>query len=316
MATSWLRRGWLLAACASVLLAACGGGGVDSQFTPDRVVAFGDAFGDLGQNGARYTVNDGSTNNWTQFVAQGYGRTLVASNAGGQSYAQGSARVAAQPDAGGNAATPTVTAQIDAFLAAGGPASGDLVLLSGGIADVIVQARAVLDGTLSEEAARLAVEEAGRAYGAQVRRLVNAGATHVVVAGSYNLGRSPWARQTGREGLFESLSGRFNDQLLVSIVDLGNRVLYVDAALFFNLVTGNPSSQNLSDGQTPVCTSIDPGPGIGTGSNEVNSNRCTPATILAGADYGQYLFADRVYPTPRGHQLFGDYAHGRIKDRW
>jgi outer membrane lipase/esterase len=62
---------------------------------------------------------------------------------------------------------------------------------------------------------------------------------------------------------------------------------------------------------------VDPGPGIGIGSGQVNSNLCTPSTIAAGREeYTTYLFADPVYPTPRGHQLFGDYAYDRIRNRF
>ena len=52
------------------------------------------------------------------------------------------------------------------------------------------------------------------------------------------------------------------------------------------------------------------------GNGEVNSKLCTPATIAAGVDYTTYLWADRVYPTPRGQQLFGDYARGLLTKRW
>lgn len=316
MATQWLRRGWLLAACASVLLAACGGGGVESQFSPERVVAFGDGMADLGQNGRRYTVNDGSGNNWTEYVANQYDRSLAPRSAGGNSYAWGNARIREKPDAAGNAATPTVAEQVDAFLAGDAPLSGDLVLFSGGVSDVIVQAKAVLDGTSDREQAVERIGQAGRDYAAQVRRIVDAGATHVVVSGPYHLGRSPWAKQTSQEGLLDDLSSRFNAQLLVALVDLGDRVLYVDAALYFNLLEAESGSNELSDTGNPVCTSVDPGPGIGTGNGEVNSNLCTPATVRDEFPYLEYLFADRVYPAPKGHSLFGDYAHGRIRERW
>lgn len=319
MATQWLRRAWLLAACASgLLLASCGGGDIESQLSPSRVIAFGDAMGDLGQNGARYTVNDGSVNNWTQFVAVAFGRTLGPSSAGGLSYATGNARVRAKPDAAGNAATPTVQEQVSSFLAAGRPAENDLVLVSAGTSDVIAEAQAVLAGAQTQDQMLANLGQAGRDLGAEVRRLVEAGARHVVVAGPYNLGRSPWAAQAGQTGLLEAASSRFSQQLLVSLVDYGASVLYVDAPLYFNQVTGSPSSAsyNLSDASTIVCTSVDPGPGIGTGAGQVNSNLCTPATVAAGVDTNRFLFADRVYPTPRGHQLFGDYAYGRIRDRW
>ncbi len=319
MATQWLRRAFLLAACASgLLLASCGGGSgnVDSQFIPTRVLAFGDSFADLGQNGARYTVNDGTLNNWSEFVASSYSRTLSATSRGGLSYATGNARITAKPDAAGNSTTRTVKEQVDAFLATGAPTAGDLIIFGGGTADVIVQTQAVIAGSQTEAQALEAVTQAGRDYGAQVRRLVDAGATHVLVVGTYNLGRSPWAVELKRELLMQNVSGRFNDQLLVSIVDLGAKVLYADAALYYNLVTAAPNGYGLDNANRPVCISVDPGPGIGTGNNQVNSNLCTPATVLPGANPLRYLFADRVYPTPRGHTLFGDYAIGRLRSRF
>ncbi|MDB5899430.1 MAG: family lipase [Ramlibacter sp.] len=319
MATQWLRRALLLAASASaLLLAACGGGSVESQLAPARVIAFGDAMGDVGQNGRRYTVNDGSVNNWTQFVAQSYGRTITSASAGGTSYATGNARVTVKPDAAGNTATLTVTEQVTAFLASGKPDANDLVLVSAGTSDVIAEAQAVIAGTQSRDQMLVNLGNAGRELGAQVRRLVAAGATHVVVVGPFNLGRTPWALETNQADLLTAASGRFDDQLLVSMVDLGTNVLYVDAQLYFNLVVANYTSgaYNLSDVTHKACTSVDPGPGIGTGAGQVNSNLCTPATVLPGIDYSRYLYADRVYITPRAHQLFGDYAYGRIKERF
>lgn len=319
MATQWLRRGWL-AACASVLLlASCGGGDIVDPFTPSRIVAFGDAMGDVGQNGARYTVNDGTINVWTEYVAAQYGLTLEPSSSGGFGYATGNARVLAKPDAAGNNATPTVKEQIDAFLATGTLSDEDMILVSAGTSDVIAEVQAVLTDAQDEQEMLAAVEKAGRDLGTQVRRLVDAGAEHVIVAGPYNLGRSPWAFETGRAELLERASTRFNQQFLVSVVDLGESVLYVDAALFFNLVTGSPTGYDLAETapSVSVCTSVDPGPGIGTGAGEVNSNLCTPDTLAAGREqYAFFLFADRVYPTPRGHLLFGDYASGRIKERF
>jgi phospholipase/lecithinase/hemolysin len=125
---------------------------------------------------------------------------------------------------------------------------------------------------------------------------------------------------SGNTGVNEPRS--FDERLLVSMVDLGADVLYVDAPFEFNLITSNPGASdfNLTNATNVVCTTVDPGPGIGTGTNQVNSNRqpgpCTPSTITAGADYTKFLFADRVYPTPRGHTIFGDFALNRIKERW
>lgn len=317
MATPWLRRGWLLAACAaSLLLAACGSGSIDSQLKPTRIVAFGDGFADAGQTGAKYTVNDSSVNNWPQFVATSFLLPLTPSASGGLNYAWGNARVAAKPDAAGGTATLTVQEQVDAFLASNAFTSGDLVLVGAGVSDVVAEAQAAITGAQTRTQMLANLGQAGRDLGAQVRRLVKAGATHVLVTGTYNLGRSPWAVDTKQEALLLEASTIFNDQFLVSVVDLGANVLYVDAALQLNLVTASPATYSLTNSVAAVCTSMDAGAGIGTGAGQVNARLCTPNTVLSGADYNYYLFADRVYLTPTGHRLLGDYAYARLRQRW
>jgi phospholipase/lecithinase/hemolysin len=313
-----LRRAALAAAvCVATLLSACGGGQTVSAFTPSRVVAFGDASVDLGQvGGARYSINGTGGQVWTERLASRFNLGLTTAAAGGTSYATGSARVVATPDAAGNAAVPTVADQISTFLAAGAPASGDLIVVSAGTGDVIAQMAGVTAGTQTSAQAQSNLEQAGRDLGAQVRRLVNAGALHVVVVGPYNLGRSPWAVTTNQTSLLQTLSSRFNEAMLVSIVDLGAKVLYVDAALHFNLVTSNPQAYNLTNNTTPVCTSVDPGAGIGIGAGQVNSALCTGNTLAAGLDPGVAVFADPVYFTPAAHVSFGDNAWTRVRSRW
>jgi len=318
MSRNWLRRGVLMAACAaSLLLAACGSSTTESQLTPARVVAFGDGFADLGQAGNRYTVNDGLINVWTEHVAFAFALPLAPVSKGGTSYAVGHARVAAKPDDVGNNATPTVTEQIDTFLATGTIGPNDLFIINAGTSDLIAEGAKLAKGSQTADQMVANARQAGKDLAGQVRRLVNAGAKFVVLAGPYNLGRSPWAAATGLKTQMETASGRFNDDMLISIVDLGANVLYVDAALQYNLMTAQPASYELTDVVTPVCTSVDPGPGIGIGAGEVNSSLCTPSTVLAGVtDYNAFLFADKVYPTPRGHAKFGEYAYSRIRARW
>jgi outer membrane lipase/esterase len=317
MSCNWMRRALLaLVPASALLLAACGSGTIESQLQPSRVVAFGDGLGDLGQGGSRYTVNDSTVNVWSENVAFGFGLPLVKAAAGGTSYAAGNARVNSKPDAAGSSATLTVTEQVDSFLAGNSFGANDLVIIQGGISDIVAETAQLNAGTQTSDQLVADVKQAGRDLGAQVRRLVQAGATHVVVTGTYDLGKSPWAIATGQASLLSDASTKFNTELLVSIVDLGANVLYVDAALLFNLMTSSPASYTLANAADPVCTSIDPGPGIGTGAGQVNSALCTPTTIVSGVDYGVYLFADRLYPTPSGHRKLGDYAFQRIRSRW
>ena len=271
MAANWMRRTVLVAACASAaLLAACGSSTTESAITPDRFIAFGDANSDVGQKGTRYTVNDGSVNNWTLQVTANYGKPLTPVSAGGLSYAVGNARIKAKPDATGDASTPTVTEQIDTFLA-------------------------------------------GEDMAAQVRRLVNAGAKYVVVTGTYDLSKTPWAKAIGRESLLHDASSRFNDGLLVNIVDLGANVLYIDLAYYVNVYTGAPGNYGFNNATDAVCTSVDATNGIGIGAGQVNSALCTPSTLLSGASQDSYVFADRVYMTPLAHRQFGTYAYDRLR---
>jgi outer membrane lipase/esterase len=318
MAFQGLRRTLLVAACAgAALLAACGGGSVESQFTPARIVVFGDGFADLGQvGGRRYTVNDGTVNVWTQQLASRYGVSLAAAASGGSSYATGSARVLAKPDAAGSASTPSVKEQIDNFLASGGLRSTDLVVVSAGTADVVAEGSLAISGAQSSGTALANVSQAGADLGAQVRRLVTAGAQHVLVVGTYNLGRSPWALASAQVGPLTDYSSRFNESFLISVVDLGKNVLYADSAFYFNLVTSSPSSYSMDNATAAVCTSVDAGAGIGIGAGQVNSALCNTSTLVGGANYNRFVFADLVYTTPEANRQFGNYAFDKIRQRW
>lgn len=317
MAANWMRRTVLVAACASaLLLAACGSSTTESAITPDRFITFGDAYSDIGQKGSRYTVNNDTVNNWTLQLASHYQKTLAPVSAGGLSYAQGNARIAAQPDAAGDATTPTITAQIDRFLASQTFAPNDIVLLNGGISDLIVGMAAVRAGTLSAADYVAQARQNGKDLAAQILRLVNAGAPHVVVSGSYDLGKTPWAIAIGQETLLSEASSRFNEALLVAINDLGAHVLYIDSAYYVNLYTSAPSSFSFSYPKTAVCTSVDAGNGIGTGTGQVNSALCTPSTLLAGGDVNLYVFADNVYLSPSAHRQLGTYAYDKLRARW
>lgn len=319
MAVNWLRRSVLAAAgvSAALLLAGCGSSTIESALKPQRMIAFGDGFSDIGQvGGARYTINDGSVNNWTLQLAATYGLALTPASAGGTSYAQGNARVATHPDAAGNASTPTLTEQIDQFLARSSFNASDVVLVSAGASDIVAHMAAVQAGTQTAAQMLEQAQQDGRALGAQISRTVAAGAQYVVVAGTYNLGRSPWAKAIGQEELLTQASSKFNEAFLVSIVDQGAKVLYIDAAYYFNLLTASPGSYSFDNASTPVCTAVDAGPGIGIGAGQLNSALCNQNTLLAGANSARYVFADALYFTPAAQRLFGTYAYDRLHARW
>lgn len=315
MAFQWMRRALLALAPAALLaLAACGSGTIESQFRPSRVVVFGDAMSDLGNTGGRFTVNDGASL-WVQGVAAGYGLTVDKSASGGTDYATGNARVTLQPDAAGGSA-PTIQQQIDTFLASNTLGAGDLVVIQGGFADIIVQMQAFRAGTITSDQLIANAKQAGQDLAAQAQRLVAAGASHVVVLGVYDMGKTPWAAAIGQQSLLSTASTSFNNAALVALVNQGKNMLFIDQALLFNLMANNPTVYGFVDSTTFVCNVKDEGPGIGIGNNEVNSKLCTTSTIATGLTYTQHMWADAVYPNTPVHSQLSNYAFNLIHNRW
>lgn len=314
MAANWMRRTALVAACASAaLLAACGSSSIESALKPEQLITFGDGYSFVREQ--RYTVNNGTVNNWTLQLLDHYQKSGSATG-GLVSFAEGNTRIAQHPDAAGNATTPTITEQVDRFLAMGTPKPNDLLLLNGGISDLIVGMAAVRAGTQTPDQFVANARLNGQALAAQVRRLVAAGASHIAVTGTYDLGKTPWAKSIGQEALLSQASSRFNEALLVALNDQSQHVLYVDAAYYVNLYESTPSSFSFNNATTPVCTSVDAGNGIGIGQGQVNSALCTSATLLPGADADRYVFADAVYLTPSAHRQLGTYAYDKLRARW
>ncbi len=288
------RRALLALACATMaLLGACSSSEIVDPFTPTRILSVGDGFSDLGQDGKRYTVNDGSLNIWTQYMAALYGLPLVASDQGGLSYARGDALVSSGPN--------SIVAQVDKLLAANKFVAGDLVVVNGGVADIVTTA-ARTDITYDQKVASL--NAAGLAMAAQVNRIVQAGATHILASGVWPLGQTPLGTETGQVTNLNNLTLAFNNAFKIGMVNLGANVLWLDTATYYNNVYFNPTAYPpLTNTVTKACTTV-------------LVTDCTPATITPGFDYNTLLFANGVYPTPSGHRLLGSFAQIQVANRW
>ncbi|NMM82508.1 GDSL family lipase [Acidovorax sp. SRB_14] len=310
MAANWMRRTVLVAACASAaLLAACGSSTIESALTPDRFVALGGALNDLGKQGSS------NPNNWAQQLASRYDNAIPPVALGSQSVAPGNARITAKPDAVGNASTLTLEEQINQ-IPAGSLGADNLVFISAGISDLIAGMAAVHAEKLTRPEMVAVARKAGQDLAMQVRRLVNAGAKHVVVTGTYDLGKTPWATDIDEVTLLHDASSAFNEGLLVNMVDLGANVLYVDSAYFVNLLISSPGSYGFDNATTPVCTSkdADNSNSIGIGTGQVSSALCTTGTLRANPE--KYVFSDPVYLTPAAQRQLGNYAYDRLHARW
>jgi len=315
MTANWMRRTTLAIACAATaLLSACGSSSIESALAPERLVAFGDAYSATSE--PRYTVNNGSLNNWTLQLLDYYKKAGHASN-GLVNLAEGNARLNAHPDAAGRASTRTVTEQINQFLATQTLGSSDIVLINAGISDLIVDMAAVQAGTLSTDQFVAQARQHGQTLAEQVRRVVAAGGKHIAVSGIYDLGRTPWAAAIGKQDLLSQASSQFNQGLLVAINDLSAHVLYLDVAYYVNLYTSTPAAFSFSNATTPVCTSVDTNNGIGIGAGQINSSLCNETTLISGSNnVDRYVFADPVYLTPSAQRQLGLYAYDKLRARW
>jgi outer membrane lipase/esterase len=296
---TWARTasaiGVATALVAALGLSACGSGDVVSAIQPERFIAFGDGASDLGQAGGRYTVNDGSVNTWADKLAGRYGKTITAQAAGGLGYARGHAV--------DQAPTVTVSAQIDQFLAGQTLGGNDVVLINLPMTDVLTSAAAVKAGTLTEASALNQADAAGRSHATQVKRLIAAGAKYIVVAGVYDLGKSPWANNQNQQGLLSALTLKLNDAFKTEAVNLGQNLLYIDAAFVVNRSVLTPSNFGFINATDMVCTTP-------------SALTCTPSTLVSGADAARYVFADLVHTTPALNQQMGDYAYDQMHARW
>jgi phospholipase/lecithinase/hemolysin len=300
---------WTGAGAASLLLAGCGSSSVADQLRPKRFLIVGDGFSDQGQTGSLPTVNDGSLT-WLQQMAFYYGTVapVIPANQGGTAWAQAFAFIASDDTASGTNA-PSVQTQVDTMLASTAIANDDLVFINGGMADIV---QAVTQTGISD-ATTAAVQAAASALAAQVRRLTQNGGTHVAVTGVYDISVSPWATGiAAAQGLkisdISALTVAFNDQLLLDISDLGAVVLYLDAALFYNLVHKTPTDYAMTNSTTQVCTTS-------------TALTCNTGTVIDSTNYNQYLFADDLHFTPFGQRLFalsnyGSNAYQRLTYRW
>ncbi|MFV0678805.1 GDSL family lipase [Ottowia sp.] len=304
MTTMWFRRAALALVCAgTALVSACGDGSVVSDLDPERFISVGDGFTDVGQLGYRYTVNDGSLT-WNQYLASHYDQTITPASEGGWGYSQGHARVASADTSSGTNA-PSVKEQIDTLLARTTFQDNDVMMINGGMSDIV----AAVNDTGISDATTATVKAAGTALGEQTRRLVEAGATHVVVTGVYWLGHTPWGRGLDQEDAINDLSDDFNTALLLSIADLGNNVLYFDAAQFFTLAYNNHDNYGMEHQNEAVCTTPD-------------VTTCTTSTLVDGVtDTEDWLFADSLYMAPEilrkfANTSYSENIHTDFQNRW
>lgn len=322
-----------------------------------RFVSFGDSLSDVGTyspfaklfDGGLFTTNPGQI--WTQLVAEDFGGTLTPAfeggfgvplaATGGLGYAQGGSRVALQPGIGhapagtpnaafAEATTVPVTQQVDEFIETFGRfGPNQVVLMNGGANDLLFNLEdLIMSGSTPNPVQLLeaigAVQQAAVDYGNLVRKVLNAGATQVVVLNLADFSKSPEGVSSLDQGkVLRSIIQTFNDTLEATLVLNGswNRIIYIDEFSFMDSVIANYRALGFTVANTgTACNAeaeIEEAVELGLPDSTAFDDAlfCSPATYTAPEADQTYIFADEFHPTTRYSELFAGFVEGKMAAR-
>ena len=283
----------------------------------------------------------------------GFGVPL--SPAGGLGYAQGGSRVTLQPGVGhatpgtansdySQATTIPINDQVTQYIGAHGSFNANqLVLVNGGANDIfynlaveqataagiqaqlaagaITPAQAQAAGAAAQTAATTAISQAAIDLATVVGRVVQAGATHVVVSAVPDIGGSPEGLASADKGVtFSQVTQLFNGTLQGALQQAGllSKVIYVNAYTWVDGIQANYQANGFTVSNTGTACNLSAMIAAATKLGEPNPSAfgtslfCSPQTYtVAGADQ-TYMYADTVHPTTHLHALFSTYVEQQI----
>ena len=314
----WAQR--LCLTTAFTLLAACGSSSKYDEFIPTRIVSVGDQLSYLG-NGTltpaysdRFTVNnlagDATTNNWVLQLAASYGLSTDLS--------------APNPAVVGTAdPVSNKVSNLEARLATVTPRSGDMLVVNGGMADIIALAEAVATGAKTSVQALSEIETAGSDLQAILLRQLSQ-YKNILVVNAYDLKNSPYASERNLSAnpaltraafqqLLQDMTRAFNTALIrnAGTFASGTGIRLFDAETLFlnaNLYNIGITTEGLSTG---TCSSFAT-PAV-TDDNSTRVACTTTAAATLKPNYDTYLYADTKFPTPAAHRLLGTQAYAFLR---
>lgn len=308
MMLGFLRKVALAVAVAGTVAACGGGSGQVEPFKPTRILAMGDESSLLEAGGRKHTVNalvtggtalDCTTHPlWVQIVADVFELKFPQCPGTATTPAAGVMLAAA------GAKAADIAGQVDA--AAASFTKDDLVTMMVGANDVLELYAQYPTRSEAELAAELRVR--GRAWGAQINRVAEAGPA-VLVATVIDLGKTPFAiaqeaANAGRAALLTRLTDHYNAGMRLEIINDGRLIGLVFGDLEVQNIVRFPGSFGFANVVKPVCLASAPLPG------------CTTQTLVAdsGASPNTWLWADDRRLSPGGHNRLGITAAARAQN--
>jgi outer membrane lipase/esterase len=303
----WLGQA-ALAAGVVLALAACGGGsGQVEPFEPTRIIAMGDQTSVHEADGRKYTVNALATGGaaldcethpiWVQVVADVF--DLKFPQCPGDDTAPTGVMLAAN-----GAKAADIEAQVNAVAASFG--EDDLVTMLVGANDIF-ELYAQFP-TRSEADIGAELRARGRAWGAQINRVAQAGPAVLVVTVP-DLGKTPFAlaeesANAGRASLLSRLTDQYNAGMRLEIINDGRLIGLAFGDLEVQNIVRFPGAFGFANVTEATCLASAPLP------------TCTTATLIADPDVDpvNWLWADDRHLSPGGHNRIGVIAATRARN--
>jgi outer membrane lipase/esterase len=289
-----------------------------------RVIAFGDSLTDSGTFAettatGRFTTPGGRM--WSEYVAQALGHRLSPSHIyrtgrfsplGGLNYAQSGARVGIDPGLH-DSVSWSLKRQLSEFLSQQQPGDQDLYLVSIGGPDILFALMSVQQRAASPQQALAIASESAKEALVQLQRLLNSGATRILMANAGDFGRTP-AFGSGKgeaSGLATLMATTFNQVLGEGARTLGPRLAMVDAFAVFGELLDRPGEYGLlNTADQAFDPTTTPMSATGSAPNGLPEHLVRPD---AGSTY---VFADFVHPTDAGHRALSDAALKALHAAW
>lgn len=244
---------------------------------------------------------------YDQILAARYGSALVASRAGGFNFGVGGARTGVIPTDTVTHAVPNLQIQTEQFLQrVGYQANPQHLYIVDGAAFgnnlrrvlTLIQATPALAATLPTQAAGQAATDIFNV----VLRLYAAGARHVLLTNSMNLGGLPGIAGLGAGAiqLGTAMSSGYNGALATQVVpglkaaSPGLNIYFLDVAAIQSEITANPASFGIANVQLP-CFPLFSSPS---------------PTVCASPN--TYLWWDELHPTAAIHAIVAERAAAAI----
>lgn len=293
------RRALLLAvaSAATIVLASCSGGNEDLPPLFQTMVTFGASVSDNGNSCDLSAANcppsppyaSGRFSNgplWIDTVAARVGASAVPSRKGGTNYAYAGARTGTVPGVTTPAAVPSMVVQIEQYLSRIGYVASPQALF---VLDGITVGNNIADAlTLAATNPNAPVEVLTAAVtdmASMILRLYAAGARHIVVLNSTNVGRTPRVQALGPAAVAAAtqLSAQFNGALAQQIAGLratypALNIYTVDVFALTEQATANPGAFGLTNATQPCFNAA-----------------VTPPTVCANPS--GYFYWDSFHPT-------------------